>query len=135
MDDHVDHDGEDGPEGSGAVVTWSAVDVEEQIYVVFKRLDDEVYGLDVLAQAAAHSRHNYEMSNAMQWMRLADTKATEQIKKAMVMSAVGPLKLAAELAEGQVEAKRAVIRSLHVQADLLRSLMATARKYQEGEIQ
>jgi hypothetical protein len=91
----------------------------------------ETEGLAVLAQNAAYQRHNYEQEQASAWLLLADTKANETIKKAMVTQKVGALKLDAELAEAMVDAKRAMLRSLYAQADLLRSLMATARKFQD----
>lgn len=115
-------------------MSWSSVDVEEQIEHVYGAISDETEGLDVLAQNAAYKRHDYEMRNALAWMKLADTKAPEAVKKAMIFSEIGHLKLDAEIAEAMVDSKRAALRSLYVQADLLRSLMATARKLQDAEL-
>lgn len=113
---------------------WSSVDVEEQIERVFEAIGAETEGLAVLAQNAAYKRHHYEQEQASAMIALAGTKgATDTIKKAMVTQQCGQLKLDAELAEGLVDAKRAGLRSLYVQADLLRSLMATARKFQDAD--
>lgn len=115
-------------------MSWSPLEVEEQIQAVYEAISAETDGLDALAQSAAHRRHNYEMRNALKWMELSAVKAPEVVKKAMIMSEIGPMKLDAEIAEAMVDAKRASLRSLYVQADLLRSLMATARRMQDAEL-
>lgn len=115
-------------------MTWSSYEVEEQIVNVFEAISTETEGLAVLAQNAAYKRHNYEMASATEWLMLVDTKAPEKIKAAMVMNKVGPLKLDAEISEALVDSKRAALRSLYAQADLCRSLMATARKVQDAEL-
>ncbi len=105
--------------------------------LVIEEMDTVACELLSLAQRAAATRRAYEQAQASAWLAVQGTKATEATKKAMVHFSttdfegeevtVGDLRYMAEVAEAVVDSKRAAMRAMGYQADMLRSLLATNR--------
>lgn len=105
--------------------------------LVIEEMDTLACEMLSLARRAAEVRRAYEHAQASAWLSVQDVKATEAVKKAMVHFStvafegedvsVGDLRYMAECADAVVDSKRAAMRALGFQSDMLRSLLATNR--------
>lgn len=113
---------------------WSAIEVEIKMAEVIEALDDAVTIQKALAETYAGAEHEYKMRQAMAWLqsRQDATLKSDKIREAWVYTQVGDLRLKRDIAAGQLDAQKGVVRSLTTQADTLRSLARSSRDVTDG---
>lgn len=119
---------------SQIVRPWSALEVEVKMAQVIEELDDAVAVQKALSEAYAGAEHEYKMRQAMSWLqsRQDANLKSDKLREAWVYTQVGELRLKRDIALGQLDAQKNLIRSLSAQADTLRSLARSSRDVTDG---
>lgn len=111
---------------------WSAAEVEEEARRVLDQLDDAVLHLDTKIEAAAAAKRDHKREHSIAWLRVEGKNREEREARVHQHQfepgrTVGDLEYEADLAEGVAKSARVAISVLQSRADLLRSMLASAR--------
>lgn len=108
---------------------WSPVEVEVAMRRIIEELDDAVALQKALAETYAVKEHNYKLQQAKAWLLAAQDAGlkTDKLREAWVYTQLGDLRLERDIASGQLDAQKNVVKVLCTQADELRSLARSGR--------
>lgn len=115
---------------------WSIVEVEEKIPEIVNRLEEAVTDLKSMGVDAANAEWDYRKAKAMAFVKVSGRNAEEREAKALLHQhapgvTVADLGRARNLAENAYGNQRQIITVLKTEAELMRTLMVSARN--EGQ--
>lgn len=117
---------------------WSVAEIEESIPVLVDRLEEAVTDLRSLGVDAAQSEWAYRKAKAIAFVKVTGRNAEEREAKALLHQhqpgvTVADLGLARNLAENAYGNQRQIITVLKTEAELMRTLMVSARGEGQGK--
>lgn len=119
---------------SNASVPFSGIEIEVKMRQVIDALDDAVALQKALAETYAGAEHEYKLHAALSWLqaRQDTTLKSDKVREAWVYTQVGELRLARDIAIGQLDAQKNVVRTLTSESEVLRSLARSSRDVTDG---
>lgn len=117
---------------------WSIAEVEEKVPEIVDRLEEAVTDLKNMGIAAAQAEWAYRKAKAVAFVKVTGRNAEEREAKALLHQhqpgqTVADLGLARNLAENAYGNQRQIITVLKTEAELMRTLMVSARGEGQGK--
>lgn len=107
----------------------SPIEVEVKMAQCSEALEEALAEQRRLGFIAAETGHTYRQKKAEKWLiaRSEPDLKTDRLKEAWVVTQTSDEMLARDYAEVAYDAQKSVVRSLHTQSDILRSLARSSR--------
>ena len=113
---------------------WSPIEIEVKLRQNIEELEEAVTLQKALAETYAAAEHDYKLTSARAWLE-ARTKPelkSEKIREAWVYLQIGERRLKRDIAQGQLDAQKNVVRTLTSTGEQLRSLARSSRDMTDG---
>lgn len=113
---------------------WSPIEIEVKLAQNIEELEEAVTLQKALAETWANAQHAYKVTQAQRTLQAAVDPSMKTVahRDAWVMTQVADLMLARDIAEGQLDAQKNVVRALTSQGEQLRSLARSSRDMTDG---
>lgn len=113
---------------------WSTIEVEVKLAQTIEALEEAVNLQRVLADTWSNAQHVYKTEQAKAYLKAVTDPGMKTVdhRNAWVQVQIADLQLARDIAEGQLDAQKNVVRSLTAQSEMLRSLARSSRDMTDG---